>query len=222
MIGTFNPAIFQPSWLAMNGVVTTDDAEDAKIAIIHPEFAEFEVGGFTIKVEPERFQINTLKEPFVSLLDTVLVVFGKLLTHTPINQAGINYGVHFAVDSPDQRHRLGRALAPLDPWGEWGTSLETGDLKTTGGMRSLVIEQTKAPRRDHGYRRVHIEPSVRQDLVDPTIGVYMMVNDHFQVPSEEAAKMAAACVEWLEENFEVSLLESKKIVSDVMDFAGGL
>ncbi len=36
MVGSFNPAIFQPRWLGSQGIIRPEEAENAKISLIGP------------------------------------------------------------------------------------------------------------------------------------------------------------------------------------------
>ena len=218
LLGSFNPAIFQPAWLVKHELIDEEEYEDVKLSLVHNELTEFRVKIGKIRVEPQRFQIVSKEEPFVESLDLVLGIFSNLLPHTPIAQVGINYSVHFALEAAEQRHRLGRALAPIEPWGVWGQTLDGEVPDNRGGLRSLVMEEPRPNGRDIGHRRVHVEPSVRQNLVDPKVGVHMLVNDHFELKEPDAT----LAMDWLAERFDASLSESKSIIADLMEFAGGL
>ncbi len=219
MVGSFNPAIFSPSWLALHKVIAPEDVEGAEIALIHPQISEFSVNEFKVTVEPDMFRIQILSEPFIVGVDVVANIFLGLLKHTPIQQVGINYDIHFALSSNKQRSALGRALAPTAPWGEWGGRLDAEKQEDAGGLRNLVMEEPRPDGRASGYKRVHIQPSVREDIVNTTVGVYMLINDHFEATSVEGAASAQVCTQWAVDNFDASISASKRIVSDIMDYA---
>lgn len=222
MLGNFNPKIFHPSWFALNDLTPNEVAEAAEIALVADEYSEFVIGDFHIVVDLNRLSLTTKSEPFVGLSDFTTNLLA-LLSHTPIHQLGINYAIHFALENVAQRMALGRALAPTAPWRRWGESLQGADPKSAGGLRSLVMEESRPPRRDQGYRRVTIEPSVRQDLgVDPLVGLYLAVNDHCELGDAAKPTGALPALEWLAANFDTSLNESKEIVADLMEYAAGL
>jgi len=222
IVGNFNPAILSPDGLVRNGLIDDFELGDAKVSIIHPEIAEFQVGGFTLQVQKQRFQASVIDEPFVKLADLITRLFSEVLPHTPMTQIGIGYNLHFALDKVDQRRRLGRALAPLGPWGQWGNSLENADPIRAGGMRSLLMEETRLDDREKGYRRVQIEPSIRSDIVDPYVGVYMAITDHFEVARPEQGQTAEVLISWMAANFDSSIQTAKNIVADLMEFAGNI
>src|SRR5262249_53883447 len=59
MLGSFNPQIFQPAWMASNGLLDPDEAAAAEIAIIHRDVVSFSVGTIAIDVTREKFQAET-------------------------------------------------------------------------------------------------------------------------------------------------------------------
>ncbi len=222
LVGNFNPAIFSPAWLHINGLISEEDMEQAEVMVIHPQIADFKVSRYTIRVQPNRFSLATSEEPFVTVADWVKIIFGNTLPHTPIQQAGMNYSGHFALGSQKQRHALGRAIAPLAPWGRWGELLETDDIDEVGGLRSIDMFQTKVPGRARGYRQVRLEPSIRNDIVNAKVGIFMSVNDHFEVPTQEEGVSANTCVAWVFNNLDESVQMSKSIIADVQQFADKL
>ena len=220
LLGKFNPAIFSPDWLERYDIIPGTSAQEGKVTVIHPEYSEIEVGpNIRFSIQPERFSIEFAEEPFVKALDAIILIFREILSHTPITAIGVNYAIHFALDSIDQRAQLGRALAPVEPWGEWGQSLNNENPAQIGGMIRVVMEETHPTDRQKGYRRVYIEPSVRSEYVDRLVGVYMAVNDHYEV--DEAGDLGSSkAMEILAEKFDSSINKSKSIVASMMDYAG--
>jgi hypothetical protein len=166
-LGDFNPKIFQPAWFAAEGLVRKQEAEKAKIEIIHPEVVTFTLEWLILQVTRERFFVSTSQEPYYEVVrDLVLGTF-SLLRHTPVHKMGINRDMHFRMDSEEAWHAFGHRLAPKDLWKDI--------LGENPGMRSLTME---GRRQDgcKGYTRVKVEPS---EKVHP--GVYVNVNDHYEV-----------------------------------------
>jgi hypothetical protein len=120
--GNFNPSIFQPFWMARQGLVSEEAAAAATVAVIHPEISQFAIEPeFILNVQTDRFQISRATAPLVTIADLCCRIFGDILPHTPISQIGINRSVHFSVGSAEERDRIGKLVAPQGPWGEWGT-----------------------------------------------------------------------------------------------------
>jgi hypothetical protein len=87
-------------------------------------------------------------------------------------------------------------------------------------MISLVMQENAPPDRIRGWRRVEIEPSKRAPLERQT--VRMHVNDHFEQPTVKDEDGAREIVNILSDRFDQSMLQSKQIVSQLMDFASKL
>jgi hypothetical protein len=51
LLGSFNPAIFQPYWFASNGLLRPDEAKEATIQVIHNQATIFTAGWLTLKVD---------------------------------------------------------------------------------------------------------------------------------------------------------------------------
>ena len=223
LVGSFNPAIFSPAWLAATGLISRDDAETSEVGVIHPQLAEFKSLDVAFSIQPDRFQLSTTQSPFVRLADWVGVIFGTSLVHTPITQAGINYSCHFAASTELKRYRLGRALAPLEPWGDWGKLLSgDDDLFTVGGMRSIVMMQPHVDGRTKGHRQVQVEPSFRSEIVNPRVGIFMSINDHYEAPSSGSGQSTRDCVSWVTTEFDNSLSFSRSIVEQIQSYTESL
>jgi hypothetical protein len=177
LLGSFNPAMFHPSWLASLGLISREAAqaaaEENQIEAILPQIAVFTVDRRRIEVTPERFSALTVTvDAAVHVRDLVAGLF-QVLEHTPIRRMGINRDMHFAMRSERDWHRVGHVLAPKEPW---------QDLLGTPGTRTVVIEGARhgSPAR---YVRVTVEPSARRKH-----GVYVGTNEHFEVSAEEGTR----------------------------------
>ena len=54
VLGDFNPIIFQPSWMAMKGIIGEGEAEGAKVELIHKDLVRFSLDWAEIEVTPEK------------------------------------------------------------------------------------------------------------------------------------------------------------------------
>ena len=214
VLGTFNPALFTPAWFVLHGLLPKAAADSAEVALVHPQVTEFTFDWLHLRVSAERFSAETSQAPHVRVCDLVVRVFREYLPHTPLRAFGINRYVHFPVRSPAERDRIGRTLAPVEPWGRWGPDLGLdGDHS---GMTSLTMSQLDPPGRAPGGRiNVTVEPSNR--IGDPRSGVYVGVNDHY--PIDETSPTVGRSIGGLEENFEASLKRSDDIIDHVMSLA---
>jgi hypothetical protein len=147
-------------------------------------------------------------------------LFGELLPHTPVSAVGINFHVFFRLTTAEHRIAFGRALAPLEPWGTFGKRLaeKPASPKTASGMISIAMQEN-APGGRRGWRRVEVQPAQH---IDALRGVYVAVNDHFDVANVRPEDGAAAVMEIIRREFDASEAEYRRIVADLMDFAGRL
>lgn len=170
LLGQFNPAFFQPAWLAAENLVRPQEADSAEVQLIHPEAAVMRLEWLQLHVVRDRFQATTIQSPYFEPLRDLVVGIFSLLNHTPLAALGINHEFHFRLDSEQQWHDLGDRLAPKHDWG----------LLKTPGMRSLVIEGQRDDGFD-GHVLVKVEPSRRFEH-----SIYVEVNDHYELRAPTA------------------------------------
>ena len=216
--GDFNPAIFTPAWFVLHALLPRGAADAAEVQIVHPRVTAFTFDWLHLEVRDDHFSAETLQAPDIRLRDLVLCVFKEHLPHTPLKVLGINRQVHFRVRSSAERDRIGRMLAPVEPWGAWGQSLALDGEK--GGMMSLTMTgQAKCGGRPTDDRiNVKVEPSAK--IGDGRLGVYVRVNDHYVI-DDAGPGDGMRVMRILEENFETSVKRSDCIVDHVMSLAGG-
>ena len=214
LVGNFNPPIFHPSWFLGNGLIGEQEASAAEIEVIHREITIFRMDWISIRVEQDRFVAETQEAPFIRLSDLVVRTFKEFLIHTPVRMLGINRRVHFSVGDEETRNRIGKTLAPHEPWGEWGKHIEGGDLQKRGGLRSLVMEQKDLDDRSKGYIRSKIEPSSKLD--PKSNGIFMEINDHYEVEDPDGLSGCDEIIGILEKQFDVSIRRSEWIIDQIM------
>jgi hypothetical protein len=180
MLGSFNPAIFQPSWLSSQGLIRNEEAESAKITVIQAEAAAFSTEWFQLQVLPNRFQLVT-SDPrqYSPLRDLASAVFA-LLPHTPVKALGLNRNFHFNMPTIEAWHELGHQLAPKEMWKK---------VLDSPGMRSIVM-QGRRPNATGGLVNVKVEPSAR---IQP--GVFIEFHEEFNTSSDdEGARWIGRCI----------------------------
>lgn len=215
LLGDFNPAIFTPAWFALHGLLPEGVAESADSQVVHQQVTEFTTDWLRLQVTVDRFSIETLQAPYVRLCDLVVRTFKEYLHHTPIGAFGINRQVHFRVKSSAERDRIGRTLAPVEPWGAWGQDL--GLDGEYGGMTSLTMSQLNLEGRPTGGQiNVTVEPSNR--IGKGRTGVYVRVNDHYAI-DDANLRTAERLMELFETSFDTSLERSNRIIDHIMSLA---
>lgn len=215
LLGNFNPAIYTPAWFAMHGLLPKSAADSATDETVHSEVAAFGFDWLRLTATTDRFQCTTAQAPLAQVRDFVVSVFGDHLRHTPLRACGVNRYVHFQVRSPDERDRIGRKLAPVEPWGIWGEVL--GLDGKDGGMTSLTMSRNNPENRpDDDTINITVEPSVRIDA--KRTGVYVRVNDHYTTDDANPGS-AERLMEVLGANFDASLKRSDGLIDHVMSLA---
>lgn len=216
VVGNFNPAIFTPAWFASYDLLPKDAEVNADLGVAHPEITQFQTDWLDLHVTTNKFDARTMKAPHVRVRDLVVRVFKEHLYHTPLEAFGINRNVHFRVRDFSARDRIGRKLAPVEPWGVWGRQL--GDSGHQGGMIALTMRQVTVEGRPAGDQiNVTVEPSNR--IVEGAPGVYVGVNDHYTAGETEEHQSGRRLMEILEENFDSSLIYSANIIDHIMSLA---
>ena len=215
LLGDFNPAIFTPSWFVLNGLLPERVAESAHLDIASREVTSFNADWLHLMVVPDRFTVDTSQAPHVRVRDLVVRVFKEHLSHTPLRAFGINRNIHFLLRDSAERDRIGRMLAPVEPWGALGHQL--GLDGEHGGMTSLTMSQLNPQGRPAGSQiNVTVEPSKR--IGQGRFGLYVRVNDHYTIEGA-GPKTSEILIALFEDNFEASLKRSDTIMDHIMSLA---
>ena len=181
MIGSFNPAIFQPRWLGTQQLIRPEEAEKAKITIIHAEVADFSTEWFQLQVLQNRFQLaSTDPRQYSPLRDLAAAIFA-ILPHTPVTALGLNRQFHFKMPSRDAWHAIGHLLAPKEPWHR---------IMDTPGLRALMMEGRRKDAKG-GTLHVKVEPSVSVEY-----GLYIDINEEFKASGDSESDGA----QWVPES----------------------
>ncbi len=202
-IGHFNPNIFQPSWFASEGLIGKQEAEGAKVNVIHPDISIFSLEWVRVQVLRERFSVETKQQPYDEAVRDLALGTFTLLRHTPLKQLGINMDMHFRIDSFEKWHHIGDKLTPKELW--------EGVLQKPG-MKALTMEE--AIRRDgrKGHIQMRIEPSAR---IEP--GLFFGINDHVEVKDAETEVGSDEIVGILKEMWLESHRRSEDMIYSLLD-----
>jgi hypothetical protein len=220
-LGHFNPLIFRPEWLRDKEIALGSDFEEIKVDIIHPEIVALKLPWGQLQVDRDRFSIAAIQEPSIRVCDFFVKCF-QALPETPIKAVGLNLDIHFPVGSDRARDHIGDVLAPKDFWGDF---VKTKDGEKAGGVRSLVMEQSivKDGRRARldglfGWIQVKVEPSVGADVPH---GVYVSVNDHYDMMSEGRSSDGRWASELVAKRWDDFVKTSEGLVDRIMGLASG-
>jgi len=199
LLGSFNPAIFQPSWFAQHGLLRDAEAAEAEVEGISKEFSVFSVDWLRIQVLDSRFSAAASDSGHASVLRDLVIGTFKLLEHTPVKAMGLNRQMHFKLPSEDVWHLIGDTLAPKTHW----SKLLHGRL----GMRALTIEGKRKDATSE-YLRFTVQPSSKTPF-----GIYFDSNEHFQ---KENGKGLEGLMQELELNWENSQTHALQAAQDLI------
>jgi hypothetical protein len=175
----------------------------AKIGIIRPEVTIFSIEWCRIEVTEDRFAVGTTHEAYFERLAELVIKTFRILEHSPIRVMGINYDVHFRVESEEKWHEFGHKLTPKGIWAR---------MFDNPGMRSLTIEESIRPDGYEGRIQVKVEPSIQ---LHP--GIYISVNDHYETKEKNKVLASKLIITILEKEHAKALLRSKEICQKIME-----
>ena len=190
LVGSFNPAILHPEWLAHQSLIRPEEAEQAEVEVVSRQLTVIRLSWFELQVLEDRFSA-TATDPahFQTLQECVLGIF-SLLEFTPISAMGLNRQMHFRLQQPENWASLEDALAPKEPW----VGILTGRHDGAPTLQTLSLNGN----RDGSSAQslvVKVEPSSRVQS-----GVYMATNEHFEFlgASSTSEPMNMLSRHWLE------------------------
>ena len=201
-IGSFNPAIFHPSWYVSEGLWSKTELENAEVGVIAADACSFRTEQYTLQVLNNRFMISTTQPPLYDSLRDLAIGTFRILRHTPLAKLGLNRDFHFRLESEEAWHAIGHKLAPKEHW---------DPILENPGTRSLAIEGTR-PGGLAGAVSVRVEPSNKIKH-----GLFVSINDHFEV-DDTSARTAKAILSIAEEQWP----ESQRRADEIIRHIGGL
>ncbi len=185
VIGTFNPAIFQPSWFGAEGLITPTEADGAAVEIIHPDAAFFTAGWLRVQVLQGRLLMSTTQTSHSAALRDLAASTLHILGHTPAVAVGVNHDEVVRFTDRKVYDELGWGLVPPDRW--------PGLIKP--GLATLIEQGDRDDGRS-GWIRVTVAP-----VLEGTLDVKLGVNDHVSFGTVPAASVTAEIVTMLSDEW---------------------
>lgn len=202
--GDFNPAIFQPFWFAGHELISNEEAEAAKLELVHPEATVFTVDWLGINVVRDRLQIITKQDAYYEAVRDLTTNILEL-TSSPLTAIGINRDYHYRFEHEADWHEIGHKLAPKDIWEQ---------VLDSPGTRNLTIEG-KRTNDLPGYIQISVQPSREFQY-----GVYVTVNDHYEFDKEKKPLNTQEAIRILGECWTESMTKSESIAEMVAILGG--
>lgn len=200
LIGSFNPAIFQPAWFQKQGLLPETETSSANIETISNDISIFAMSWVRIEVLGERFVARTSDESkFSPLRDLVIGTF-RLLEYTPVRQMGLNRESHYSLPTEDAWHRVGHTLAPKRHW---------DPFVKAPGMKSLMIEAQRDDDRD-GLFNIGVKPVLNRPQPLKNWLVEVSFNDHIELGTDKTGLDVCTV---LEADWERSMSRAERIAS---------
>jgi hypothetical protein len=200
LVGTFDPTLAQPATLLKEEIIRISDMPDMVIELLFPDAVSFRLPWMSALIETNRVMVtNTLTNPAPEPIRDFAVDLIDLMKSARIKAMGINTNHHFGTTGPDAINRLGHILAPKEKI--WDTVLDRPLLltMTIRGQRTGDIE---------GNINVRVEPSTRIEY-----GVYIEVNNHFEVTDQEMEKEPKGLANRLLDQWVPSIQKAEEIIT---------
>lgn len=168
-IGSFNPAIFHPTWFEENKILPAAEVEFALSPgegslsamrevplLVTKEVTQVQFESLLLKVTQERFELHTERPDWIRDIGPILSSIFRALIHTPVSILGFNVTTHRAGRSKDVLATW-LPLAPLvnvvgEAEPKTGLPRITGSVKANwDGYRALLTMEssTKVPNGVH-------------------------------------------------------------------------
>lgn len=207
LVGHFNPIIYHPHWMARKDLVSSTEADAAKIKINHPEVSEFEFEYCSLQVLKNRFTATSAQETHFKKVKDLVRSILDCLPECPIAQVGINLHHHYDFEKKKPYVDFGHKIVPKEAL--WKTVLDNP------GVLNIAI---KGDRDDDylGYRAVYMNVS---NKVQP-YGVRIHVNDHYELYSARETRSidSLKAIELLDDVFISSTQKSEEIIKRIHEY----
>ncbi len=179
LAGSFNPAIFHPSWFARHGILRDSEADSAEVRVVTSQLAQFQMDWLEVQVQRERFMVISRNGGYEGPLRDLVISTFKRLEHTPLKALGMNREVHLRFDSNDRWHRFGHLLAPKEPWGDILKSPGLTALQMQGSGGSMPGHYINVAITNTGERRADIDLNDHRPAESPdtAASALMMLED---------------------------------------------
>lgn len=205
LLGDFNPAIFQPFWLAEKKLIREGEATNATIEMISSTITKFKLDWIEFDITQKRLEARIAKDPFIEPARDLIIGIFSHLKETPIRIMGINNGRNLSLPDFERFYEFGNKLAPLSNWSDF--------MKDP---RLINLEILENPRKDGytGMYRVRVFPAPIN--LNIKWGVSITVNDHYELENEKRDR-DGEIIKILSANWDNSKKRADEIFNTLLD-----
>lgn len=184
ILGSFNPVIITPFWLANKELIRESEAVSANIRIMHNEIVEYDLDWATFNITQKRFHIKCTQVPYFEIARDLIVAIFSILKETPVASFGYNHNKTISLKKQERYYEFGNRLCPLNNW---------SDFLSEPRLQRIDILDKDSKLKKHGNLLITIHAAT--DLqVD--FGVVININDHydFSLKNDGGVKFAASLI----------------------------
>jgi hypothetical protein len=195
-VGDFNPVIVQPFWLFSKGLIKEEEAENAKVDVIHPELVRYSLDWVSLQITRDRFELRTTQQAYFEPLKDLAASAFEVLRETPLRAVGINHLRHYTV-SEKQYADLGNTLAPFSNW------------KDVLDKPTLLSVEMLQQNNDGTSLRIRVQPS---DTLKAPYSFMININEHIRLrQAADQSSSAIQIVNSLKTKWRPSIVTADKI-----------
>lgn len=180
VLGSFNPAVFQPAWLSKNDLIRPEESDNANVALIGRGVCDFSTDWFSLYASDKRFAMETGDPAMLQPLRDLVAGIFRLLDQTPVELFGLNRARHFGIASGDDWRHFSSSFAPRQPW-EGILSDPRLDSLSISGKRSAESPSIVTVQLGESIKLKH--------------GVFIHVNEQFKITDESATSKQSQAME---------------------------
>lgn len=207
VLGRFNPAIINPTWLRQVELIRRSDEEVALDSLaITSDFSMFTTDWCRLQATQNRLAIEATSQSGYEPIRDLMVGIFRILEHTPVVSFGLNCDQQFIL-SDHQEQGCWKKFSPSDAW---------KDVISQPSMRTLSIQGTREDS-ESAFIRIAMEAFTDQN---ERSGVEVRVNQHYSEVSEEPVRNPSFCVERLMADWDDFLLFAKTAIRKSLESAG--
>lgn len=163
--GSFNPAIFRPTWFVQEGIIGPNDVDVTKDEFVNSEIARVPLSWGLIEALSNQFLVQSSDQGSFALMRDLVVHIFTTLGHTPVKQIGLNGIIDYQLPDEKTWNAFGDVLAPKTNW-----------QKTLPEPVRLMKMTMQAPRKDGLTGATHITLSGAANR-----GIRFDINNHIEL-----------------------------------------